>query len=643
MLGKDENGAGFALDPRQTNRRNLARVARATLGVTLVLTLGAGFVGCSGGSSSTSSLTGSALSSSTTEAATSTGTSSIDVSAMDLEYSDRDLDASYDASSATTITLSNNSATVSGSGAEADGSVVTITAAGTYVVSGTLADGQLVVNTDDSSKVQIVLDNANVTCSDAPAIYVENADKVFITLAEGTTNSVADGSSYADTAEDAPCGAIYSTADLTLNGSGSLEVSGNYQDAVVSKDSLVVTGGTYDITATDDALRGKDCVKVCAGTFQIDAGGDAIKSTEDSDTTKGFVSIDGGTFQIDAGDDAIQAVTYIQVTDGTLDVTAADDALHSDGNLLVSGGQTTIDAGDDAVHANYTLDVIGGLINATNCYEGFEGQTINISGGTNGIVASDDGINAREATTETDDTAEQAQTNQRDMMANGGDMTQSSSVGVVDISGGYTIVQASGDGVDSNGSLAMSGGVLVVSGPSDSGNGSLDYDSSAAITGGTFIAMGSTGMAQAFDSTSTQAQVSATVTGSAGDQVSIVDSSGNVVISATARSAYGLVLASSADLSEGSEYSVYIGGTPTDADSNGVATSGTLSGGSQSTTATASLSLQLSGTMGGGGMGGTGTTGGGNTGGMGGGTTGNSGGSGNMGGSAPGGGQSGGF
>lgn len=179
----------------------------------------------------------------------------------------------------------------------------------------------------------------------------------------------------------------------------------------------------------------------------------------------------------------------------------------------------------------------------------------------------------------------------------------------------------------------------MVSGPSDSGNGSLDYDSSAAITGGTFIAMGSTGMAQAFDSTSTQAQVSATVTGSAGDQVSIVDSSGNVVISATARSAYGLVLASSADLSEGSEYSVYIGGTPTDADSNGVATSGTLSGGSQSTTATASLSLQLSGTMGGGGMGGTGTTGGGNTGGMGGGTTGNSGGSGNMGGSAPGGGS----
>ena len=234
----------------------------------------------------------------------------IDIPGMDFAYSDRDRDASYDEAAATKIALTGQGATVSGEGAAVEGSTAIITAAGTYVVSGELTAGSLTVNAGDADKVQIVLSGASIRNEAGPALNIQQADKVFVTLAAGSQNTLADGASYTlAEGEDEPNAALYSKADLTINGTGALTVEGNYRHGVNSKDDLVVTGGAITVTAKEDGLRGKDCVKVADGSFAITAGGDGVKSNNDEDPTRGFVSIDGGTFAVEAGDEGFQAGT----------------------------------------------------------------------------------------------------------------------------------------------------------------------------------------------------------------------------------------------------------------------------------------------------------------------------------------------
>ncbi|MFR5091307.1 MAG: carbohydrate-binding domain-containing protein [Adlercreutzia equolifaciens] len=251
-----------------------------------------------------------------------TGASLIDIPGMDFAYSDRDKDASYDVASATNIALSGQGATVSGEGAAVEGATVTISAAGTYAVTGELTAGSLVVNAGDQDKVQIVLSGASIRNEAGPALNIQQADKVFVTLADGTQNTLADGASYELVeGEDEPNAALYSKADLTINGTGALSVEGNYRHGVNSKDDLVVTGGAITVVAKEDGLRGKDCVKVADGSFAITAGGDGVKSSNDEDPTRGFVSIDGGTFTVTGCEEGIEAQEVI-VNNGELNITA---------------------------------------------------------------------------------------------------------------------------------------------------------------------------------------------------------------------------------------------------------------------------------------------------------------------------------
>lgn len=271
----------------------------------------------------------------------------IDIPGMDFEYSDRDKDASYDVASATNIALSGQGATVSGEGAAVEGATVTISAAGTYAVTGELTAGSLVVNAGDQDKVQIVLSGASIRNEAGPALNIQQADKVFVTLADGTQNTLADGASYElAEGEDEPNAALYSKADLTINGTGALSVEGNYRHGVNSKDDLVVTGGAITVVAKEDGLRGKDCVKVADGSFAITAGGDGVKSSNDEDPTRGFVSIDGGTFTVTGCEEGIEAQEVI-VNNGELNITASDDGI----NAAVAerdSNDATIDASGDA-------------------------------------------------------------------------------------------------------------------------------------------------------------------------------------------------------------------------------------------------------------------------------------------------------
>lgn len=330
-----------------------------------------------------------------------------DASALNLEYSKRDMDASFDESSATKITLSGDSASVSGSGAVAEGSAVTISTAGTYIVSGNLTDGSITVTTSENDKVQIVLNGVKIACSSGPAIDIQSADKCFITLAEGTQNSLSDGSAFASKDANA---CIYATCDLTINGSGLLDVSGNYRHGVFSKDDLVVYGGSINVSAVEDGLNGKDSVKIGAGDISIDSGADGVKSSKSTNPEKGFVYVSGGSLSIDAEDDGIQAKTHLCIAGGSIEIDAADDALHSDLEGALNGGSTSVRSGDDAFHCETKLEVNDGSFVAETCSEGYEAEQVVVNGGDTNICALDDAMNASAADLSDDSESSDADT-----------------------------------------------------------------------------------------------------------------------------------------------------------------------------------------------------------------------------------------
>lgn len=217
-------------------------------------------------------------------------------------------DLAYDADAAVTITLADGASTSSStSGVAIDGDTVTISAAGTYVLSGTLSDGRIVVASDADGTVKLVLDNASVTSSSGSAFVITAADEAVVVLADGTSNSLADGTGYDTSADDAPNAALFSMADLTIGGAGSLTVTGNTNDGIAGKDGLVIQGGTITVTAVDDGIRGKDYLIVEDATVSVDAKDDALKSDNEADDTVGYVLIKSGTVTLAAGDDGIHA------------------------------------------------------------------------------------------------------------------------------------------------------------------------------------------------------------------------------------------------------------------------------------------------------------------------------------------------
>lgn len=490
----------------------------------------------------------------------------IDIPGMDFAYSDRDRDASYDEAAATKIALTGQGATVSGEGAAVEGSAVIITAAGTYVVSGELTAGSLTVNAGDADKVQIVLSGASIRNEAGPALNIQQADKVFVTLAAGSQNTLADGASYTlAEGEDEPNAALYSKADLTINGTGALTVEGNYRHGVNSKDDLVVTGGTLTVTAKEDGLRGKDCVKVADGSFAITAGGDGVKSNNDEDPTRGFVSIDGGTFAVEAGDEGFQAATYLRLAGGDAQIKAADHALRSDVEAAMSGGTYVVEAGGKGMNPETKFTMDGGTFTVAGCEEGIEAQEVIVNDGELNITASDDGINAAVAE-RSDETAEAA------VAANASEDC------LIQINGGMVTVDAGGDGLDSNGYVEVNGGVVLASGSAGGGDSALDYEYGAKITGGAVILAGATRMAETFTE-GTQPFAMVAAEGAAGTNLAVTDEAGTVLVSYTVPKAFQCAVVSAPGLTEGATGKVIVGGTVTGADSAGYATGAAVEGG----------------------------------------------------------------
>ena len=528
-----------------SSRQQLARRAVAAgLALTLALGTGAGLSACSADGDSTTSASSEITVSDAGTASAATG-SLIDTSSL---FSDRDLDPSYDEDDiVATIELSDDGTSVDGSGVTVDGSEITITAEGVYVVSGTLSDGRIVVDVGDDEKVQIVLDGASVTCSGASALYVRNADKVFLTLASGSQNTLAATGGDAEEDDHNLDGTVFSCDDLTINGDGALEVSSAQGHGIVGKDDLTLVSGEVTVTASGHAIQANDSVAVAGGTWDLTGGTDGIHCENEDDTSLGYIYVGGGTITVTAASDGFDASGVLQVDDGTIEVAA----------------------GDDGLHAEYDLTIYGGTITITESYEGIEGSTVTIAGGTIDITSSDDGINA--AGEPDGDGAEGADSGSHwSMMEAGGD--ENDDTAWLLISGSTLTIDAQGDGIDSNGDLTITGGEIYVTGPSSGADGALDYAGTGTITGGTLVAVGSSSMAQNLGEDSTQVSLLVSLSGEAGQELTLCDSDGTVLASYTPSRSYDSVVVSAPGMDVGETYTVSSGSSSTEvtADSTSV-------------------------------------------------------------------------
>lgn len=491
---------------------------------------------------------------------------SVETAAVDSSiFTKRDSSTDYDEAAAQYIDL------------DAQTGDITLTEAGDYVLSGTLTDGSVIINAPEDAKLHLILNGAHIASQSAAALYVISADKVFVTLTDGSENGI---SAAGDSAEDDYANvdaAIFARCDISFNGSGSLSVSSAKGRGIVSKDDLVFTGGSYMIQAANHGISGKDSIRIADGSFDLSSGNDACHCSGDFD----FLA-------------------------GSMEISAADDGVHSDAALSVSGGSITISL----------------------CYDGLEGVTVDISGGMIDITSSDDGINAANGSSDsahdgTDGTPAESAGGVTDMSGDppekpdgdsapdmscagmrrpdggtppekldgsgdtgtasgstpeapadmpeaptnmpggmgggfggGDDLFAADSSCLVTISGGTVRINAQGDGIDSNDDLVISGGEVYISGPRNGGDGALDYNGSGTISGGIVVACDMGGMSQNFSDGS---QCSAMISLNGSGEIRLTDASGNVLLSYTPADDYSCIVVSCPELSEGSEYTLSYG------------------------------------------------------------------------------------
>lgn len=492
----------------------------------------------------------------TASAVSAVNTSSIEESDM---FTSRDQDPSYDDASSAHVIFDGSTVSAEGSGVQTDGSTVTITEEGTYVLSGSSEDGQVIISADSTSKIQLVLNGLTLTNSDSACVLVTQADKVFITLADGTENTLSDnGQAFSTTVDDSNIdGVIFSKDTLTFNGNGALTIQASANHAIVSKDDLKFTGGTYQITSSGKALSGKDSIRIKDGTFEIDSEDDALHSDNEEDG-KGFVYIEGGTMNIATQDDGIHAENSIAVEGGTINISQSNEGIEAL-TIDINGGVLNVNSSDDGINAS------GGSGSTTQ--NGFMGY--GSDNGTGVTTAEEDPADSGYVSLAvTGATRDASQSSDNSLMQGRGGMGGGMGGGMMDaeedaylrITGGDVSVNAGGDGLDSNGYLYIDGGNVLVNGPTNSGNGAMDYGIDAIITGGTVLIAGSAGMAESFGTSSTQYNMMVTLdsVASAGTTVTLTDSTGNTVLTFTPEKQFQNVILSSPELTEGT-YTLTVG------------------------------------------------------------------------------------
>ena len=546
---------------------------------------------------------------------------------VDTHYSEQDL--SWDTSSETAIDLSNPTAT---DGVTVEDGTLTITKAGTYKLSGEY-QGQIKVETADSDAVRLVLDNANITNSSGAALNVVNADEVILYSASGTTNTISDGADYAATGEDDPDAVVYSKADMTIAGEGTLKVNGNHEDGIHTSDGLVIASGTLEVNAANTGIKGKDYVDILGGTITVTAQQDGIKSTNDTDEGQGWTRLSNGTVTVNAGDDGFKASRVVEISGGSLTVEQSDEGIEAQ-YINVSGGDVNVTSADDGMNASLktsdsestdssanTSDTAnqqqnnqqqgslpGGQQSGTsNQQQQGMGQPPAMSGtsqdgtsqnGASGTAQQQNntqnqgnqnmgqppampGGNAQDGKSQNGTTG----TGQQGMgqppqggMPGGGGGTFEVIDAAINVSGGHVTVNAEGDGIDSNGVTTLSGGTLIVNGPSQGGNAALDTNGDLLLNGATVLSGSTADMFEAPSTNSTSGYLKLTNSSGfeQGSTVQVADSSGKVVANyKVTKSNVQLVLVSSSSIVKGQSYTAYTTTSAVDSNATSLASGAT--------------------------------------------------------------------
>lgn len=513
----------------------------------------------------------------------------------------------WDQSITNYITLEDNNSNISGNGVSINNNTININYSGIYELTGTLTNGKIIVNIKDKGNVKLIFNNVDIT-SNTYALYIENTKSTSIVLNEDTINKLRDTNKERE--ED---GVIYSKDDLVIEGTGTLEINSSYQDGIVSKDTLTIKSGTYIINSIDDGIRGKDYIEINNGIFTINSEGDAFKSTNTDDTSLGYITIDNGIFNIECDGDFIDSETALTINNGVFDITtgggsinsssnsmgmwsrnnintnddvsskgikatnitinngefnidSSDDAIHSNGTLKILNGTYDISSGDDGIHADTSIDISDGEFNIDKSYEGIESTNITINNGEFHITSSDDGINI-------------AGGNDGSSMGRpGANNINNSTNQYLVINDGYVYVDSTGDGLDANGGIKINGGIVIVNGPTNDGNGSLDYDYDCIVNGGTLITAGSSGMLQTPSTNSELYTLSIVFDENVDSIINISDESGNEVLTFKPSKTIKSLVVTSTLLKSGSTYNIYTNGTYSGTEIDGIYKDGTYMG-----------------------------------------------------------------
>lgn len=534
---------------------------------------------------------------------------------IDEIISEGDRDASYDPERSYIITLDGNNIEGECDYARLIDGELYLTRGGTYVISGS-SSASINVDVPDEEKVRLVLDGLTLTTEDRAPIYCKSADKLTITLPEGSENKLeATGALNGyDTETD---GAIYSKCDLTLNGSGSLSISAHEGRGISAKDELVIAGGSYTVTSSGHAIDANDSIAISSASLALDAGMDGLHAEHSTDVTLGFIFIDSASLSIEAEGDGISASAYVQIEGGELDIltgggyengethtsggfggfgggpggrpggyggfggtgstTSSEDSTSIKGikggsGVMITDGSIKVNSADDTIHSNGSVTIKGGAMELLSGDDGVHAdERLTITGGSILIEKSYEGLEALNIIIEGGSitlTADDDGLNAAggvDSSGLGGPRpgegfgSSSGSKGSISISGGDIKITASGDGIDANGTISISGGKTIVEGPTSGDTATLDYDVSATITGGVFIGTGAMGMAQTF-SDSTQGVFAVSAGGiSGGTELLLYDEAGELIISHTPSLSYQVIIISTPKIKSGSTYRIVIG------------------------------------------------------------------------------------
>lgn len=539
----------------------------------------------------------------------------------------------------TYITLSGDTACVSGKGAVFRDGTLTISESGTYCLSGTLNDGKIYVNTsDEDKKVKLYLNGVDIHCSTDAPLFIENSPKeTVIILAEGSINNLSDTARQvpSDENSDYATAVIYSKDDLQLEGSGTLNVTASFNKGIFSKNDIDIRGGNINITSVDDGIRGKESVEISDGSITIVCGGDGIRTNETEEDGKGNITISGGNITISSALDCIQAVTDINISGGNFTLLSADGStgvtssgedefmfggpggkpgggpgnpgggfggykppdssanestaeeapstkgIKAAGLLSISGGSFSVSAPDDTLHAA-NVDISGGSFDLESDDDGIHAdEAVNIYDGTVSISFSYEGVEGK--TVNIHGGTVRIKASDDGFNAAGGTDTGRNPMAAdysceINITDGCVFINADGDGVDSNGNVNQSGGTLIVFGPVSGMNGALDYGGTYTISGGTLLATGSAGMAQSV--TGSGIDVLAFSYSCTADVLNtITDSEGNSLIGFISPKQFGTVVFASDRVRSGESYDVYSGGSYSEESTDGIYLKGTYTKG----------------------------------------------------------------